>query len=50
MGVFWQNELVATASSQFLPGRDPHAGFVHWVATHRASAARGWQGCCLGGY
>jgi mycothiol synthase len=33
-GVLWQSELVATASSQFLPRQDPHAGFVHWVATH----------------
>jgi ribosomal protein S18 acetylase RimI-like enzyme len=40
-GVFWQNELVATASSQFLPGRDPHAGFIHWVATHLSQRGKG---------
>ena len=40
-GVFWQNELIATASSQFLPGRDLHAGFVHWVATHPSQRGKG---------
>jgi mycothiol synthase len=40
-GVFCQNELVATASSQYLPGRDPHAGFVHWEATHPSQRGKG---------
>ena len=47
-GVFWQNELVATASSQFLPGRDPHAGFVHWVATHPSQRGKGLAAVLLG--
>lgn len=33
-GVFRRDQLVATASSQHLPERDPEAGFVHWLATH----------------
>ena len=32
--VFGEGALVATASSQALPARDPGSGFVHWVATH----------------
>lgn len=40
-GVLWRNELVATASSQFLPGQDPYVGFVHWVATHLDHRAKG---------
>jgi ribosomal protein S18 acetylase RimI-like enzyme len=47
-GVFCQNELVATASSQFLPGRDPHAGFVHWVATDPSQRGKGLAAVLLG--
>lgn len=46
-GVFCQNELVATASSQFLPGRDARAGFVHWVATHPSQRGKGLAGVLL---
>jgi len=47
-GVLWQNELVATASSQFLPGRDAHAGFVHWVATRPSHRGKGLAATLLG--
>ena len=40
-GVFYGSRLVATASSQHLPDRDPAAGFVHWVATHPDYRGRG---------
>ena len=40
-GVFYGSKLVATASSQHLPDRDPEAGFVHWVATHPDYRAQG---------
>lgn len=40
-GVFRQNELAATASSQFLPERDRHAGFVHWLRAHPRYRGKG---------
>ena len=40
-------QLVGTASSQHLPGRDPEAGFVHWVATHPDYRAQGLAGVLL---
>ena len=33
-GVFWQRDLVATASSQLRASHAAQAGFVHWVAAH----------------
>lgn len=46
-GVFWQNELAATASSQFLPERDRHAGFVHWLGTHPLHRGKGLAAALL---
>jgi mycothiol synthase len=46
-GVFGQNELAATASSQFLPERDRHAGFVHWVGTHPLPRGKGLAAALL---
>ena len=46
-GVFGQNELVATASSQFLPEHDRHAGFVHWLATHPGHRGKGLAAALL---
>lgn len=43
-GVMWQGELVATASSQFLPEQDRRSGFVHWLATHPEHRGRGLAG------
>lgn len=47
-GVFWQDELVATASSQFLPGRDARSGFIHWVATRPSRRGKGLAAVLLG--
>ena len=46
-GVFRQDELVATASSQHRPDRDPDAGFVHWVATHPDDQGQGLAAALL---
>lgn len=46
-GVFRHQQLVATASSQHLPERDPEAGFVHWVATHPDYRALGLSAALL---
>ena len=46
-GVFGQNQLVGTASSQHRPERDPDAGFVHWVATHPDSRGQGFAAALL---
>lgn len=35
-------------SSQFLPGRDLHAGLVHWVATHPGHRSKGLAAVLLG--
>ena len=47
-GVFNDAALVATASSQARPDRDPAAGFVHWVATHPEHRGRGLAAALLG--
>ncbi len=47
-GVVRGGELVATASSQSRPERDPAAGFVHWVATHPEHRSRGLASVLLG--
>ena len=47
-GVFQRESLVATASSQIRPERDPAAGFVHWVATHPEHRSRGLASALLG--
>lgn len=47
-GVFWKNTVVATASSQTRPDRDPKAGFVHWVAAHPEHRGRGLAAALLG--
>ncbi len=47
-GVFQRELLVATASSQIRPERDPAAGFVHWVATHPGHRSRGLASALLG--
>lgn len=47
-GIVRHGELVATASSQFRPERDPAAGFVHWVATHPGHRSRGLASALLG--
>ena len=46
-GVVRDGELVATASSQLRPERDPAAGFVHWVATHPDHRSRGLAAALL---
>ena len=46
-GVFQGRQLVGTASSRHLPGRDPAAGFVHWVATHPDKRAQGLASALL---
>lgn len=40
-GVFHQDDLVATASSQVRPLMTTQAGFVHWVGTHPEYQQRG---------
>ena len=46
-GVFRRHQLVATASSQHRPDRDPDAGFVHWVATHPEHRGQGLSSALL---
>lgn len=46
-GVFCGETLVATASSQTRPERDPGAGFVHWVATHPEHRGKGLAAALL---
>ena len=46
-GIFSSETLVATASSQTRPDRDPEAGFVHWVATHPEHRGRGLAAALL---
>ena len=46
-GVFYGSRLIGTASSQHLPGRNPAAGFVHWVATHPDYRAQGLSSALL---
>ncbi len=47
-GVVRDGELVATASSQSRPERDPAAGFVHWLAAHPEHRSRGLARALLG--
>ena len=47
-GVLHGEVLVATASSQTRPQRDPGAGFVHWVAAHPEHRGRGLAAALLG--
>ena len=46
-GIVRNGALVATASSQSRPERDPAAGFVHWVATHPGHRAQGLASALL---
>lgn len=46
-GIVQHGELVATASSQVRPERDPAAGFIHWVATHPGHRSRGLAAALL---
>ena len=47
-GVLHGEVLVATASSQTRPQRDPGAGFVHLVATHPDHRGKGLAAALLG--
>lgn len=47
-GVFRDDELTATASSQVRPERDSASGFVHWVAAHPEHRSRGLAAALLG--
>lgn len=40
-GIFYNNELVATGSSQYLPERATKGGFLHWIATHPEHRRKG---------
>lgn len=46
-GIFRESALVATASSQTRPDRDPDAGFVHWVAAHPEHRGKGLAAALL---
>lgn len=50
-GVFGRGNLVATASSQLRPERDPTsgvmAGYVHWLAAHPEHRAQGLASALL---
>lgn len=39
--ITWNNIVVATASSRYLPERFPDAGYVHWVGTHPGHVRKG---------
>jgi ribosomal protein S18 acetylase RimI-like enzyme len=39
--VTWQGEIVATASSRYVPEQYGETGIVHWVGTHPEHARRG---------
>lgn len=45
--VEWQGQLVATASSQYVPERYPGSGKVHWVGTHPDHRGRGLASALL---
>ncbi len=47
-GLFWQETLVATTSSQYLPEYATTSGFVHWVATHPDFRGKGFASALLG--
>ena len=46
-GIFGDEALVATASSQTRSDRDPEAGFVHWVAAHPEHRGKGLAAALL---
>ncbi len=50
-GVAWEGEIVATASSRYLPEQFGESGVIHWVGTRPEHARRGLAAalvtCCL---